>query len=186
MTETNPTPARTRLRLAFLMGTLIVFLGLLGLGYYRTTVGRPVIGDQAPELSMEFYDGYTWQNRPTSMLSDLQGNVVLLNFWASWCAPCRLEAATLEAVSRDYADKGVVFLGIAWSDTEPKALEYLAEYDITYPNAPDIQLSGADTYGFDQVPETYIINRNGTIIDFHVGPVTDEQLRDMLDIALSQ
>ena len=163
----------------------IFFLIFLALGYRNSLRGRPPVGESAPNLSLEYYEGYEFNGQPSGTLEDMQGNVVLLNFWASWCIPCRQEAALLEAVSRDYAARDVVFLGVAWSDTETKAHEYLQEFDITYPNAPDLGLKAQEIYKFDSVPETYILGRDGTILDFHIGPLTDPQLRDKLDTILA-
>lgn len=184
MTEVPPKHNNNRGKW-LIWGAVGLFLLVLGFGYRNSVAARPQIGETAPELTMQFYDGYEWQDRAVADLSDLQGNVVLLNFWASWCAPCRQEAATLESVSRAYADQGVVFLGIAWSDTDSKAYEYMAEFDITYPNAPDLSLAAEDLYRFTSVPETYVIGRDGTITAFHIGPISDAQLRTLLDEALA-
>lgn len=173
------------MRNVMIYGIALVVLVLLGLAYRNSQQTRPVVNNAAPDLDLTFYAGYEWDGRSVARLSDMQGEVIVLNFWASWCAPCRDEAEFLETVSREYADKGVTFLGVAWSDTERKAIEYLAEYDITYPNAPDLGLGGADTYRITGVPETYVIDRDGTIRYFHEGPLTAAQLRQMLESTLN-
>lgn len=184
-TQTPTTGRAGGVRKYIVWAVALVVLVLLGLAYRNSQQTRPVVGNRAPDLDLNFYAGYEWNSQPAARLSDLQGNVVVLNFWASWCAPCRDEAEFLEAVSREYADRGVVFLGVAWSDTERKAIEYLAEYDITYPNAPDLGLGGADTYRITGVPETYVIDRDGTIRYFHEGPLTVTQLRQLLESTLN-
>ncbi|MGB1250637.1 MAG: TlpA family protein disulfide reductase [Candidatus Promineifilaceae bacterium] len=165
----------------FIWGIVIALLLVLGLGLRETNQVQPTPGNPAPELALSFFEGYEFNGQREGALSDLQGEIVVLNFWASWCAPCRQEAAELEAVSREYADRGVTFLGIAWTDIDRNALAYLEEYDITYPNAPDIGLDAQELYHFKQVPETFFIDVNGTIQHFHSGPITAEQLRVYLD-----
>lgn len=166
----------------------LAFLVLVAFGLRNRNAGRPEIGTAAPNLELEFFDGYEWDTHQTANLNDIssQGNVVVLNFWASWCVPCRVEADALEATWRDYADDGVVFVGVAWSDTDTKAHEYMQEFSISYPNAPDLGLNAQRTYKFPQVPETYVIGRDGTITHFHFGSLTQPQLSSMIDEALRQ
>ena len=142
---------------------------------------QPTPGNPAPEIDLQFYDGYEWNNLDDATLADLEGQVVVLNFWASWCVPCQDEAEVLEATWREYADQGVVFLGVAWSDTDRKALEFLENYDITYPNSPDIGLEAQSKYHFRQVPETFVIGRDGVIRYFHAGPMNRDILRQYIE-----
>lgn len=174
---------RTR---ATLMVIAVIFLVLLGLAYRNTNAGRPQVGTVAPDVELTFYDNYQWENRPNANLKELRGRPVMINFWASWCAPCRQEAPVLESVWREYADQGVIFLGIAWSDTEKKALEYLAEYEISYPNAPDLELKVANKYNLRGVPETYFVDSDGVIQAYHEGPMNAETLRNYLTSLLSK
>ncbi len=145
---------------------------------------QPIPGNPAPDIDLQFYNGYEWNNREQATLTDLRGQVVVLNFWASWCEPCKDEADILEAVWQEYADEEVVFLGVAWSDTDKKAQEFLAYYNISYPNSPDIGLKAQGQYHFRQVPETFVIGKDGIISDFRAGPVTEEMLRGFIEKAL--
>ena len=181
MTNEAQTRSKFDSKRLFIWGIVIALLLVLGFGLRETNQTQPTPGNPAPELELSYYEGYEFQGQAQGVLSDLQGEIVVLNFWASWCAPCRQEAATLEAISREYQDRGVTFLGVAWSDTETKALEYLLEYDITYPNAPDLGLDAQELYRFKQVPETYFIDQSGVIQYFHQGPLTADQLRAFLD-----
>lgn len=159
----------------------VVVLIFLGLGYSRTQVPRPCDGCPAPDLVLEFYDGYEWENNPTVNLSDMQGNIVVLNFWASWCGPCRVEAPAFEQAWRTFRDDNVIFLGLAYSDTDKNAREFLEEFDITYPNAPDLQLRAETLYQYTGIPETVFIDENGEIYLFHKGPLTEDRLIQTLE-----
>ncbi|HID52047.1 MAG TPA: TlpA family protein disulfide reductase [Anaerolineae bacterium] len=155
-------------------------LALLGWGLINSTAPRPEAGEQAPDINLEFFEGYDWQGQPTATLSDMRGNVVVLNFWASWCRECRVEADLLEQTSRLYADDGVVFLGLAYADVEPKSLAYLEEYNITYPNAPDLGTNAAEDYEITGVPETFIIDKNGEIAHVQIGPISAATLNGII------
>ena len=125
---------------------------------------------------MTFFEGYEWQNKTAADLDELDGNIVVLNFWASWCIQCRDESALFEQAWRQYEDDGVIFLGIAYVDIEPKSREYMEEFSITFPNAPDLRSAISDTYRITGVPETYIIDREGTITFTKEGALTADEL----------
>ena len=134
-----------------------------------------VLRDEASDFALELFGG------GVISLSQLSGQVVLLDFWGSWCGPCRTEAATLERVWRSYRDRGVAFLGVAVFDTEDGAQAFLEEFDVTYPTGPDVKGLIAVEYGLTGVPEKYFINRDGRIVKKFVGPMDEEVLRGTLD-----
>src|SRR3970040_1226650 len=142
-------------RLTRLSGFVGVFLVLrvVGCGLTRTRSG-PIGSGPAPDFTLIGFDGQTVR------LADLRGQVVVVNFWASWCPPCREEAAYLEKTWRDYHGRGVVFLGVDWVDTEKEALAYLAEFNITYLNGPDLGTRIAQAYRIQGVPETFFIDKS--------------------------
>jgi len=112
--------------------------------------------------------------------------VVVINFWASWCPPCREEAPVLERVWRQYRSQGVMFIGVDYMDTEREARAYLARFDITYPNGPDLGGRAANDYRIRGVPETFFITKAGRIAYVHIGSLDEgtlvgwiEQLRTM-------
>jgi cytochrome c biogenesis protein CcmG/thiol:disulfide interchange protein DsbE len=162
---------------------VITLLAILGWGLLRTNAERP--DDTAPDFEMTFFDGYEWESSPTANLSDFNGQPVVLNFWASWCVECKIEADLLEQTWRDYKDDGVVFLGVAYVDVEPKSLAYLEEYGITYPNAPDLRSSISSKYEITGVPETFFIDKNGEIAHIQIGPVNKTMLVGLLDQLLA-
>lgn len=165
---------------------VLAVLGLSAFGLVRVNTARPEPGQRAPDFTMQFYEGYTWNGESSASLSDMRGNIVVLNFWASWCAPCRVEAALLEQTWRKYADQGVVFVGIAYSDVEPNAKAYLREFNITYPNAPDLRTRISEDYDITGVPETFFIDRNGVIYEFHFGPIDAAKLTAVIERMLAE
>jgi cytochrome c biogenesis protein CcmG/thiol:disulfide interchange protein DsbE len=162
---------------------VILILGVLGWGLLKTSEERP--DDTAPDFEMTFFDGYEWENLPTANLSDFKGQPVVLNFWASWCVECKIEADLLEQTWREYRDQGVVFLGVAYIDVEPKSLAYLKEFGITYPNAPDLRSTISSKYEVTGVPETFFIDKNGDVAHIQIGPVNETTLTGLLDQLLA-
>ncbi len=154
--ETAVLITRRRVGLALILLALgVLFLLLLyGLG---TRVPGGLEGQPAPEFTLALFDG------GEISLSDLRGQVVVVNFWASWCPPCRDEAPLLEDAWRSYRDRGAVFLGVDYVDTESEARAYLKEFDVTYPNGPDRGSLIGRAYGITGVPETFFIDRQGTV-----------------------
>ena len=162
---------------------VILILGVLGWGLLKTNEERP--DDVAPDFEMTFFDGYEWQSLPTANLSDFKGRPVVLNFWASWCVECKIEADLLEQTWREYRDQGVVFLGVAYIDVEPKSLAYLEEFGITYPNGPDLRSSISSKYEVTGVPETFFIDKNGDVAHIQIGPVNETTITGLLDQLLA-
>ena len=114
-------------------------------------------------------------------LSDLRGKVVVLNFWATWCPPCREEMPSFESIYREYKDRDVVFVGVAVADTEERARDFVEGVGVTYPIGLDT--SGiAETYKVTAMPTTFFIDREGTITRKLQGLASEGALRLFLDI----
>lgn len=161
-------PARRRLPVWVIVVSFVVLLGFLTLiawGLRRSMSGPIVVGDQVPDIQMVTFDGQSIHS------SDLSGKVVVVNFWASWCKPCEQEAAELEQAYQQLkgSDK-VVFLGLAYVDTEPNSLAYLEKFGVTYPNGPDLRTAVSQMFRIRGVPETYIIGPDGRLKYVKIGP----------------
>lgn len=109
-------------------------------------------------------------------LAELYGRPVVLNFWASWCPPCRAEARGVERVWRAYRDRGVVFVGVNIQDSEPSARIYLREFDLTYSNVRDANGAITTAYAVAGLPTTLFIDRQGQIVNRWVGPLSEQRL----------
>ena len=119
-------------------------------------------------------------------LAEQRGQVVLLDFWASWCTPCRDEAPALAAAYAEYRDRGVAFIGVNLWDNARDAAAFAAQHGQTYPSGLDAEGRAAISYGVRGIPEKFFIDRNGTIARKFVGPMDLPQLRAILDELLAQ
>lgn len=179
--QTTPTPAPKRgVRLStqiIIWFVLMALLVLVGLGLKKAQNPIISIGSQIPDFPLTMFEGYSYQGDTEINFLDLQGKVVVINFWASWCKPCEQEAAELEEAWRYYEEDGqVVFLGIAWTDTPANAANYLKRFDITYPNGPDLGSRISAIFNRNLgVPETYFIGRDGVLRSIKIGPFTSVQ-----------
>ena len=149
---------------------VIALLAVMALGLRRTQEGSITVGSAVPDFTLTTFDG------GEITLSDLKGKVVVINFWASWCKPCEQEAADLETAWRLYEPRGdVVFIGVDYVDTEPEARRYLARFDITYPNGPDLRTRISQLFRTTGVPETYFIDKEGKLASIKISPFQNLQ-----------
>jgi cytochrome c biogenesis protein CcmG/thiol:disulfide interchange protein DsbE len=118
-------------------------------------------------------------------LSELRGTPVVLNFWASWCEPCRAEAPVLERGWRQAARQGVLFLGLDMQDATDDAREFLREFSISYPNVHEAGKETSRDYGMTGIPETFFISAGGRIVGHVIGAVSAGQLRQGVAAARS-
>lgn len=131
--------------------------------------------EPAPNFTLVLIDGGNFN------LSDHKGKPVLINFFASWCLPCRDEMPVLEKIVQQYKQKGVVFLGIAVDDTEEKMKDFIAKYNVTFPVGLDKTATIQKSFGLYGIPTTYFIDKQGVITYFHSGSVTEELMQHELD-----
>jgi cytochrome c biogenesis protein CcmG/thiol:disulfide interchange protein DsbE len=119
-------------------------------------------------------------------LAALRGKAVVINFWASWCQPCKQEVPRLEAAYRKWAGKGVVFVGIDAQDFVGDAKRFADKLGITYPIVHDAPGQTVDSYGVTGFPETFFVGRNGKLVGTHVaGAVSADELAHNIPLALA-
>jgi cytochrome c biogenesis protein CcmG/thiol:disulfide interchange protein DsbE len=160
----------------FVLGLLAV----LGFALIRSQQGPINVGDRIPDFSLTTFEGQTYHT------ADLRGQVILINFWASWCVPCEEEAAELEQAHREFRDRGVVFLGVNYVDTEPEALAYLDRFGITYANGPDLGTEISQSFRMRGVPETYVVDSRGVLVSRKIGPYSSlEEIEAVINSALA-
>ena len=168
----------------------ILFIGIIfGAGLFNASlVGkRPIAGALAPDFELPLYADYRANFGPNLHLETLRGRIVVMNFWASWCPPCRDEAPELEATWRTYKDRGVVVVGVDLLDTETDALNYLKAFGITYPNGLDVQQRiSKNVYRITGQPETFVVDRHGIIRRVFILPIDKQQLSTVLDSLLAE
>jgi cytochrome c biogenesis protein CcmG/thiol:disulfide interchange protein DsbE len=177
-----------------LIGAVFVvpLLGLFafGLKHDPKDIPSPLPGTVAPSFALEvFAPGQPPLNRPigdTIRLADLRGQVVVLNFWASWCLSCRDEHATLSEVARQYTGKPVRFVGSLYQDRTSAGTEWIAQMGgQSYPSVQDPKARVAIDYGLYGVPETYLIGADGRIARKITGPASAPQLTHIVDSLLA-
>jgi peroxiredoxin len=162
----------------------IVFIGLPTFGSNgsaATNVGggapapAPIVGSPAPDFTLKNIKD------ESITLSDLKGKPVLINFWATWCGPCRVEMPAIEAAYQ--AHKGEGFTVLAVDADEPKAdvVEFVNALDLTFEVLLDPGLAVNDLYRIRAYPSSFFIGRDGVVAAYQIGTMTEPQLADNLD-----
>jgi cytochrome c biogenesis protein CcmG/thiol:disulfide interchange protein DsbE len=148
-----------------IIGLILLFaFGLRARGEVQLSSGA------APDFAITSFEGQRLR------LAELRGKVVVINIWASWCVPCRDEAPFLEKIWRQYKDRGVVFIGVDYIDSETAAKAYLKEFGITYFNGPDIGSEIYQRFRAKGVPETFFVGKDGNIYGNALGPISRDSL----------
>jgi cytochrome c biogenesis protein CcmG/thiol:disulfide interchange protein DsbE len=118
-------------------------------------------------------------------LADYRGKVVVLNFWASWCEPCQEEAPLLERAQRQLARHNGTVLGVTYLDVTPDSLGFVKRYRLTYPNLRDTTGEFTHSYGTNQLPESFVINREGHVVAISRGEIDEAFLNRAVSLAES-
>ncbi|HMQ05178.1 MAG TPA: TlpA disulfide reductase family protein [Pyrinomonadaceae bacterium] len=153
----------------------------LRFGTFRLALAAAIVGTalltlnakgqraQVPDIRMATIDGKMWT------LSDLRGKVVVLNFWATWCVPCRTEVPNLVALGREHKQKGLEVAGISLDEDLGLVKKFITEYKVDYP----VLIPDPDSpwRSLDNTPTTLLIDRQGKLIQKYIGAVPEETLR---------
>jgi len=160
-------PRRRTLLLAGVAAAVAVIVTLLttGLGKDPSVIASPLVGRVAPNFTLPQLDG------PPVALARLRGQVVVINFWASWCTECQVEQAALDRTWQQFQDSGVVVVGVNFEDSTGAARGYVRTESVTYPVVEDSGSQTALAYGLRGVPETFVVNQSGRIVNRVIGPV---------------
>jgi cytochrome c biogenesis protein CcmG/thiol:disulfide interchange protein DsbE len=129
----------------------------------------------AADFSLQLFDGRTFT------LSKHKGDAVVVNFFASWCIPCKAEAPVLEAMHREYFEKRVIFLGVAIKDTDSAARGFVEKHGLSFPTGLDKDQTVKQSFGVYGLPTTFFIDGNGLIAYTHSGAMTEELIKHELD-----
>ncbi len=195
--ETTPLPPSStgRRRLLYFLLAMFPFLALLAVLIWSQVdnAGNPggllehsesgeiaVAARPAPEFS-----GLDLVTGAAVDLDGLRGRLVMVDFWSSWCVSCRVEAAELAAVYREYADMPVEFVGLAIWDDAGDVASHIERFGVAYPNILDESGTTAVAYGVRGVPEKYFLDAEGRIVRKVNGPVSADQLREIIDALIA-
>jgi cytochrome c biogenesis protein CcmG, thiol:disulfide interchange protein DsbE len=158
---------------------VLAVIGLLGFGLATKESEGIAVGDPAPEAELPRLDGGGGASIP-----DYRGEWVLVNFWASWCTPCRDEAPVLQKFYEQNRERGLVVLGIDTQDLSEDALAFVREFRLTYPQLRDPDADGPlseEEFGATGLPESYLIDPDGDLALIRRGPVDEEYLNRFVE-----
>ena len=203
-TLTSRRPSRgTILRSAAVLALIVILLTLLiariqaAQRVVKTaTGGGAVVASHPVAADFTLHTWAWWQSdvkslspatqaTETAQLAALRGKVVVINFWASWCDPCRQEAATIEAAWLRYQAQGVVFIGVDVNDTASASAAFLKQYHLTYFSGPDNTNTIVVSYGVFGLPSTFFIDRQGRVASKHIGLIDAKTLNQSIQHALA-
>ncbi|MCU0494279.1 MAG: redoxin domain-containing protein [Chloroflexaceae bacterium] len=140
----------------------------------ETGKGQVQAGDAAPNFSFTMADG------SRRSLSELRGQKVLLNFWATWCGPCITEMPAIQQATERYREAGVVALGISIEDSALIG-QFARDHNLSFPLISDRSTTIVERYGVPALPVTFFINRDGTVHLKHIGPLTPEDITQQIE-----
>jgi peroxiredoxin len=165
---------------AMVISIMLVF-GIQRVHHSGAVPAGKLQGKAAPDFSLPTTTGQTMK------LSDFQGKAVLLNFWATWCEPCKVEMPWFVDLQKKYGPQGLQVVGVAMDDSSPKDIGAFAQkMGVNYPILIGKEEVGAQYGGLEYLPSTFYINRNGKIIEHAFGLVSRSEIEANIEKALGQ
>ena len=181
----NGGPADTRSTLGALGVVLMLLAGFALLPRVLRSVAGAGVGGDAPEFRLPLVANAPAEGDGNLSLGALRGRPVLLDFWATWCEPCRIEAPIVDRVARRWKDRDLAVVGVN-TDTadqgDPRA--FALSHGLSYPIVRDEQGSASHAYGVEELPTLVIISRSGKIIAVRTGIADDAELERLVRQAL--
>jgi len=163
-------PRWLRLAIVVAIGALVVVL-VLAFRRPPQDIRTGTVGKPAAAFTLQKLDG-----TGTLTMTPTDGKVVVINFWASWCIPCKQENPALVRVYERYRASDVVFIGVLYQDSREAGLQYVRDNGVTWPTVSDDDGRVAFAYGVFGIPETYFIGPDGIIAGRHIGPIDETTL----------
>jgi cytochrome c biogenesis protein CcmG, thiol:disulfide interchange protein DsbE len=155
---------------------VLAAIGLLAYGLLSKGGSTVAVGDPAPDKQLSRLDG-----GGSGDIADYRGRWVLVNFWASWCEPCKAEAPALESFQKEHAPQGFTVLGINLDDNTGDATDFVRRYDLTYPQLRDGDGSERrDAYGMTGFPESFLVDPSGKLALIRRGAVDESYLTEQV------
>jgi cytochrome c biogenesis protein CcmG/thiol:disulfide interchange protein DsbE len=155
------------------LAVVVALIALLAYGLASNDPDQDVAGEEAPPIALPKLDG-----GGTAALADYRGKVVVLNYWASWCEPCKDESPLLQRWHERLSRQDATVLGVDVQDLDDDARAFIEEYGLTYPMLRDGPGETRDDFGILGLPETFVVDRLGRIAAVQRGVVDDEFMRD--------
>ncbi len=143
-------------------------------------VDTPLIGQPVPAVSLPYLE-----KEGSLAFDDTRGEILVINFWASWCFPCRQEHAALVGAANAYRDQGVRFVGVVYQDRPGNAIAFLDELGRGYDSVVDARSRAAIEFGVFGIPETFFVDRDGTVVGKFSGPTDAAGLTQTIEAILA-
>ena len=175
-TESHSSSTIKWLSLGLFIGAFMALGAIIAFGLSQTQ-GADLELEPAPDFTVPLYSGGTGE----FTLSEHLGQPVLLNFWGSWCPPCRAEFPAIQAIADEYKDRGLVVIGVDVQDSETNARAFLGQQGTTFQTGPDLTGRTSIDYSVTSMPTTYFITREGEIFKKWAGLIDENRLTAFVD-----
>jgi thiol-disulfide isomerase/thioredoxin len=165
---------------------ILLLVGFAVLPRFFKPRDAAMVGGAAPDFTLPVVanEHPLAKNKPLLALSELRGNAVLLDFWATWCGPCRAEMPILDKVAQRYRDRGLIVVGVNTDDDEGNALPWITAHNIHYPIVFDDARAAGNHYKIQNLPTLILVSREGKVLAVRVGMTDAAELESLVEKAL--